>query len=136
MGKYLCRGIDYVDYKGRKKGNSDRVGEDAENLPKKAGLAHDGTWRYKRGSMDWKILQHMLKKHVNEPYQNVYADIAEKFKVGSLERLHIERDLVSMSENDSDKYLREGYDIINGIIRRVQKVNGILTVIERTKELT
>ena len=130
MGKYLDRGIDYVDYKGRKKGNTNPIGEDAENLPKKAGIAHEGTWRYKRGSMDWKILQHMLKKHVNEPYQNVYSDIAEKFKVGSLERLHIERNLVFIYENDPNKYLSEGYTIIDGIIRHVQKVNGVKTVMK------
>lgn len=132
MGKTLRRDIDGSSDKGRKNvlKQPERVGEDFENVPKKEGIAHKDTWRYKCGSMDWKILQRMLKKHVNEPYQNVYSDIAKKFKVGSLERLHIEHNLVYMSENDPDKYLREGYDIIDGIIRRIQKVNGIKTVVK------
>lgn len=132
MGKNLKRGIDY-EYKEKirkTKVTLDNENDDFEALPKKTGIAHEGTWRYKRGSLHYKILERMLKKHVNEPYEVVYKDIAEKFKVGSLERLHLERDLVYMSLNEPDKYLFEGYQIIDGIIRQVITVKGVRTVVK------
>ena len=132
MGKTLHRGIDSFSNKGRKDTlkQPDKIGEDYENIPKKSGITHQDTWKYKRGYVESKVLQRMLKKHVNEPFQNVYATIAERYKVGSLERLHLERDLVWMSHNDPQPYFREGYMIIDGIIRRVQKVKGEYVVIK------
>lgn len=132
MGKTLHRGIDAVNNKGRRDvlKQPDKIGEDYENVPKKSGIAHVDTWKFKRGYVESKVLERMLKKHVNEPFQNVYATIAERYKVGSLERLHLERDLVWMSHNDPGKYLHEGYLIIDGIIRRVQKVKGEYTIVK------
>ncbi len=35
-----------------------------------------------------------------------------------------------MSVEDGDRYRYEGYNIIGGIIRYMQKVNGILSIVE------
>ena len=129
MGKSIYRGIDYTIKETRVKLSKGRVGEDFENIPKKAGVAHEGTWRYKRGSMDWKILQNFMKKHVNEPYEILYSEVAKKYKTGSLERLYCERYITDMVDNPNHRVWR-GYHIVDGIIRLVQKVNGELTVIK------
>lgn len=130
MGRNLHRGIDYSLNMKRESLKSEKVGEDMENLPKKVGVAHEGTWRYKRGGISHKLIERILARHRNEPYTNVYATIAKMFKVGSLERLHLERDLVCMSVEDGDRYRYEGYNIINGIVRYMHKVDGVLTVVE------
>lgn len=129
MGKTLHRYIDYSLNMKRESLKTDKIGEDMENLPKKSGIAHEGTWRYKRAGISHKMIQRILAKHRNEPYQNVYGTIAKMFKTGSLERKLLEEDLVWMSRDDTDMYRYEGYNIINGIIRYMQKVNGILSVI-------
>jgi hypothetical protein len=132
MGKVLHRNIDYDAPLKKGSLRSDRVGEDAENLPKKEGQAHYGTWRYKRGFVYQAVIERMMKKHVDEPYGVLYAEIAKKFKTGSLERLHIERDLVSMSKNDGDDppYLGGYFIDSKGIIRYAQKVGGVMKVVK------
>ena len=130
MGKSLHRNIDYSLNVKRESLNSDKVGEDMENLPKKAGIAHVGTWRYRRGYISHKMLMRILAKHRNEPYQNVYATVSKMFKTGSLERRLLEEDIKYMSINDGDKYRYEGYNIIDGVVRYMQKVNGKLTIVE------
>ena len=121
MGRYLHR-EPLDDMHPRKINNP---GEDCENLSKKEGVAHKGTWRYKKGFLDYKVLENIMKKHVNEPYEVIYKDIAKLFKTGSLERRHIEQELVCMSKPDANLYIhREGYYIIDGIIKHVQKVKG------------
>ena len=111
--------------------NTNRVGEDFENVPKKEGQAHPDTWRYKRGWVYQKIIERMMKKHCGEPYQVLYAEIAKRYKTGTLERLHIERDLVSMSENDGRLPYSCGYFIDpQGIIRYAQKIKGVITIIK------
>ena len=132
MGKTLHRNIDYEAPVKTPTLESDRVGEDFENIPKKDGIAHKGSWRYKRGFVYAKVLERMMKKHVGENYNVLYADIAKKYKTGSLERLHIERDLVCMSK-DGWRYatLWSGYFIDQeGIIRYAQKVKGEVTIIK------
>jgi len=132
MGKTLHRGIDAPAPLKKAPLNTNRVGEDYENIPKKEGQAHYDTWRYKRGLVYWTVLERLMKKHVGEPYGVLYADIAKKYKTGSLERLHIERDLVSMSKNDGDTVPYWGGYFIDGkgIIRYAQKVNGVMTVVK------
>jgi len=133
MGKTLHRGIDGVNDKGRKDilKQPEKVGEDFENQPKKAGIAHKDTWRYKRGFISQAILERMMKKHVGEPYGVLYAEIAKRYKTGSLERLHLERDLVTLSENDGYLPYRQGYFIDSeGIIRYAQRVGGVVKVIK------
>ncbi len=128
MGKNLHRYID-ATYPPRKVKDA---GEDCENLPVKEGKSHKGTYRYKRAYLDHKVLDNMMKKHVNEPYEVLYGDIAKLFKTGSLERRQIEQDLVWMSKPDAATYLyREGYYIINGIIRCVLKVKGKITILDK-----
>ena len=134
MGKTLNRGIDGSSDKGRKNliKQPEKIGEDMENLPKKEGVAHIDTWRYKRGWVYQKILENMMKKHVGENHNVLYAEIAKRYKTGTLERLHIERDLLSMSIN-GERYatLWSGYFIDeDGIIRYAQKVNGVITIIK------
>ena len=133
MGKTLHRGIDAVNNKGRKNvlKQPEKVGEDFENVTKREGIAHKDTWRYKRGFVYQDILERMMKKHVGEPYGVLYADIAKRYKTGSLERLHIERDLVCMSENDGYLPYRGGYFIDSeGIIRYAQRIGGEVKVIK------
>jgi hypothetical protein len=133
MGKTLRRGIDGYSDKGRKNvlKQPEKVGEDFENVSKKEGVAHKDTWKYKLGWVDSKILARMLKKHVGEPYGVLYAEIAKKYKTGSLERLHIERDLVWMSKETDYLPYNHGYFIdADGIIRYAQKVAGEVKVIK------
>ena len=130
MGRTLHRNIDYTLNVKRESLKSDKIGEGMENLPKKAGVAHEGTWRYKRAGISHKMLHRILAKHRNEPYENVYGTIAKMFKTGSLERKLLEEDLKYMSINDGDKYRYEGYNIIDGVVRYMQKVNGKLTIVE------
>ncbi len=129
MGKTLHRYIDYSLNMKRESLRCEKIGEDMENLPKKKGNAHEGTWRYKRAGISYKMVERILAKHRNEPYTNVYATIAKMFKTGSLERKLLEEDLVCMSVEDGDRYRYEGYNIIGGIVRYMQKVNGKLTII-------
>lgn len=131
MGKILNRNIDYEAPLKKMPSNSGRVGEDAENLPKKEGIAHAGSWRYKRGFIYQKVIDRMMKKHLGENYNVLYAEIAKKYKTGSLERLHVERELVTMATNGI-KYatLWSGYFIDEDeIIRYAQVVNGKITVL-------
>ena len=130
MGRNLHRNIDYTLNIKRESLKTDKVGEDCENLPKKAGVAHVGTWRYRRAGISYKLVERILAKHRNEPYQNVYGTIAKMFKTGSLERRLLEEDLKYMSLNEGDRYRYEGYNIVNGIVRYMQKVNGILSIVE------
>ena len=133
MGKTLRRGIDGSSDKGRKNvlKQPERVGEDFENVPKKEGIAHKDTWRYKRGFVYQPVLERMMKKHVGEPYGVLYAEIAKRYKTGSLERLHIERDLVWMSKETDYLPYNHGYFIdADGIIRYAQRVGGVTKVIK------
>ena len=131
MGKTLNRNLDYAAPLKKPDLNTDKIGEDMENLPKKEGKAHPDTWRYKRGWVYQKVIERMMKKHLGEPYGVLYAEIAKKYKTGSLERLHIERDLVSMSENDGHMGYHGGYFIDSeGIIRYAQRIGGVMTVIK------
>ena len=130
MGKYLYKNLDYAMPSKRADLRSGSIGEDYENLPKKEKVRHTGTYRYKRADFKVDVLDNLMKKHVNEPYEVLYADIALLFKVGSLERLHIEREIVYLLEVVNDRIkMYPGYDIFDGIIREVKRVNGKITLI-------
>ena len=131
MGKYLHGYIDFEMPVREPNLKSEKVGEDYENLPKRGKVRHEGSWRYKRAFLDHTVLDNMCKKHVNEPYEVLFSEIALKFKTGSLERLHIDRDIVWMLKNDAEnsRYLMEGYTIHEGIIRLVRKMKGRCVII-------
>ncbi len=123
MGKNLHRYIDYSESPKKKASGLEKYFEDYyENFPFREGVAHYRTFRYKRAFLNKSLIENLLKKHVNEEYTVIYGDIAKMFKTGSLERKHIENELIWMSEPDSSDYIyREGYYIIDGIIRLVKK---------------
>ena len=119
MGKYLHGFIDSPGRDKRQTLNEANVGEDYENIPKRGKIRHEGTWRFKKASLDYKILQGILGRHVNEPYEVVYGDIAKLFKTGSLERKRIEDELVWMALPDA--YCGRRFCIHDGIIRRTKR---------------
>jgi hypothetical protein len=130
MGKTLNRNLDYAAPLKKHTLNNERVGEDYENIPKKEGQAHYDTWRYKRGFVSQKIIERMMKKHVGKDYNVLYAEIAKKYKTGSLERLHLERSIKYMERHEAPPYYGGYFIDKEGIIRYSQRVAGRVQIIK------
>ena len=128
MGRYLKSVVEIGAPIRQHNYKSSKAGEDCENLPKKERIHKSGTWRY--ACLNSPILERMMKKHVNEPYDVLYTEIAARFKNGTLERRKLEEDLIWMIKySKEDTYRWTGYHIVDGIIRLTQKVHGVMTTI-------
>lgn len=130
MGRYMSRWFDYK--KPDKKPNKFPVsGEDGEDLPKHTSMRsrNKGTFRYKRPGISYKVLDRIMRKHVNEPYEMAITEISRQFGKDSYERKFLEGEILWLVAHDGEIWPWEGHIIVDGIIRYVQRQNKKFVII-------